>query len=121
MFLQVHFFSGEKRSAKKKIKGAVETMPSVNHRPLSTSLATNRREFDESLPTSSSSRHLGLAINHLTDIQSLDMVGKNSSESNISPPSVQMKRRLGVHHSTIVGILFSDKDIIGRIVFVTVF
>ncbi|XP_056173974.1 plastid division protein CDP1, chloroplastic [Syzygium oleosum] len=116
----VHFFSGEKRSAQKKSKRAVETMSLVNHRPLSTSLATNRREFDESLPTSNSSRHLGLAVKQLTDIQSTDMVGQNSSGSNISSPSVQMKRRLGVHHSTILDMVFSEKNIIGRIVFVAV-
>ncbi|XP_030541225.1 plastid division protein CDP1, chloroplastic isoform X2 [Rhodamnia argentea] len=115
-----HFFSGEKRSAQKKSKRAVETMSSVNHRPLSTSLATNRREFDESLPTSSSSRHLGLAVKQLTDIQSSDMVGQNSSGSNISSPSVQMKRRLGVHHGSILDMMCSEKNIIGRIVFVTV-
>lgn len=115
-----HFFSGEKRSAQKKSKRAVETMSSVNHRPLSTSLATNRREFDESLPASSSSRYLGLAVKQLTDIQGTDMVGQNSSGSNISSPSIQMKRRLGGHHSTILDMLFSEKNIIGRIVFVTV-
>ncbi|KAI3407578.1 DUF4101 domain-containing protein [Psidium guajava] len=116
----VHFFSGEKISAQKKSKRAVETMSSVNHRPLSSSLATNRRELDESLPTSSTSRHLGLAAKQLTDIQSTDMVGQNSSGSNISSPSVQMKRRLGVHHSTISDMPFSERNIIGRIVYVTV-
>ncbi|KAF8014626.1 hypothetical protein BT93_H0439 [Corymbia citriodora subsp. variegata] len=115
-----HFFNGEKRSAQKKSRRVVETMSSVNHRPLSISLATNRREFDESLSTSSSSRHLGLAVKQLTDIQSTDMVGQNSSGSNISSPSIQMKRRLGGYNTTILDMLFSEKNIIGRIVFVTV-
>ncbi|KAI6694323.1 hypothetical protein NL676_022033 [Syzygium grande] len=68
---------------------------------------------------SGSSRHLGLAVKQLIDIQSMDMVGQNSSGSNISSPSVQMKRRLGVH-STILVMLFSEKTIIGQIIFVTV-
>ena len=101
MSLQVNFFNGERKIAgSKKIKGAPQNVATVNHRPLSNNLVSERRDYDESLSRMNSSQNLGTAIKQLApiDLQSSLILDKNS---NGSAPSVQLKRNIGMHHNKV--------------------
>lgn len=122
MFLQVSFFSGEKKtSMSKKNKVASQTNPSVFHRPLS-DIALKRMHCGESLPNTNSSQHLGSAVKLLapTDLHSSLTLGKNGSGSNVSEPSVQLKRNLGLHHGRSWESWLGPSDMIGKITFAAV-
>ncbi|KAF3438353.1 hypothetical protein FNV43_RR21115 [Rhamnella rubrinervis] len=95
----VNFFNSEKKIAgSKKIKGAPQNVVTVNHRPLSNTLVSERRDYDESLSRMNSSQNLGTAVKQLApiDLQSSLILDKNSSGS---APSVQLKRNIGMHHN----------------------
>lgn len=117
------FFGAEKRTPRnRQTKGALLTVPSVNHRPISTALASDRRDIEEPLSYKNSSRHLGSAVKQLApaDLQSPLILGKNGNESDINPPSVQLKRNLGAYHSKVWENWLTTRDVVGRVTFVTV-
>ncbi|KAJ9678217.1 hypothetical protein PVL29_022954 [Vitis rotundifolia] len=117
------FFGAEKRTPRnRQTKGALQTVPSVNHRPISTALASDRRDIEEPLSYKNSSRHLGSAVKQLApaDLQSPLILGKNSNESDINPPSVQLKRNLGAYHSKVWENWLTTRDVVGRGTLVTV-
>lgn len=117
------FFGAEKRTPRnRQTKGALLTVPSVNHRPISTALASDRRDIEEPLSYKNTSRHLGSAVKQLApaDLQSPLILGKNGNESDINPPSVQLKRNLGAYHSKVWENWLTTRDVVGRVTFVTV-
>ncbi|XP_031406118.1 plastid division protein CDP1, chloroplastic isoform X2 [Punica granatum] len=119
--LLVSFFTGEKRAPlSKKNKGTIQKAQGINHRPLSTAIASEGREYDGSLLLINPSQHLGSAVKQLTHIPNLGTAGKSINGSNVGMQSVQLERKLGAHHNNILGSLLDKKDVIGRITFATV-
>ncbi|XP_015865701.3 plastid division protein CDP1, chloroplastic [Ziziphus jujuba] len=128
----VNFFNGEKKVAgNKKFKGAPQTVATINHRPLSNTIVSERRDFEESLSRMSSSLNLGTAIKQLApiDLQSSLIVDKNSNGNNSGAPSVQLKRNIRMHHNKVWESWLSPGDLVksltsvavlGCIVFATV-
>ncbi|GAB4860858.1 hypothetical protein Ancab_036019 [Ancistrocladus abbreviatus] len=91
-----NFFGRDKKAmGSKQNKGVSQTLPSVNHRPLSPSLSLDRRVPDERLP----SQHLGPAVKQLApaDFQSPLLEAKTCNQNSTSIPSSQLKRNLGSH------------------------
>ncbi|GLT40494.1 hypothetical protein SLA2020_146280 [Shorea laevis] len=118
-----NFFSGERKtSGTKKSKGAPQTIANLSHRSVSVTLASERRDFEDSLPHMNSSRHLGSAVKQLapTNLESPLALGKNNNGENVSAPSVQLKRNLGVNHSKVWESWFSNRNVVERIIVVTV-
>ena len=100
--LQANYFGGERKApGGKKIKGAPQTIPNVGHRSLFTAFASERRDFKDSLPRMKSSLHIVSAVKQLapSDLQSTLLMGDNSSGSNVSAPSLQLKRKFGVNQN----------------------
>lgn len=75
-------------------------------------IASERREFDESLPLINPSQHLGSAVKQLTDIQNESIAGKSITGSSVGTQSVQLERKLSMHHNKILGSLLDKKDVI---------
>ncbi|PQQ07774.1 plastid division protein CDP1 chloroplastic [Prunus yedoensis var. nudiflora] len=118
-----NFFGGERRtSLSKKSKVAPQNLPILSHRPISTTLVSERRDFDESLSHMNSSQHLGAAVKQLapTDLQSPLILGKTGSGSSASASSVQLKRNLGMHHDKVWNGWVARGVLVGRITFVAV-
>ncbi|PQM42391.1 plastid division protein CDP1 chloroplastic [Prunus yedoensis var. nudiflora] len=118
-----NFFGGERRtSLSKKSKVAPQNLPILSHRPISTTLVSERRDFDESLSHMNSSQHLGTAVKQLapTDLQSPLILGKTGSGSSASASSVQLKRNLGMHHDKVWNGWVARGVLVGRITFVAV-
>lgn len=118
-----NFFRGEKKShGTKQTKGALQAMSGISHRPMSKSFASDRREFEETLPYANSSQYLGSAVKQLapTNLQSPLTSEKNTSGGNISSPSVQLKRNLGVRHNKVWEDWLVPGDVVGKVTFVTV-
>lgn len=124
MPLQVNFFVGGKRTPmSKKNKGPPQTIPTISQRPLSSTLPTDRRDFEDSLASINSSRHLGSAVKQLapTDLQSPLIASKTSSGSNVSAASsVPLKRTLGGHHSKVWESWLAGRNVIESIAFAAV-
>ncbi|CAL9031808.1 unnamed protein product [Prunus brigantina] len=118
-----NFFGGERRTPlSKKSKVAPQNLPILSHRPISTTLVSERRDFDESLSHMNSSQHLGTAVKQLapTDLQSPLILGKTGSGSSASASSVQLKRNLGMHHDKVWNGWVARGVLVGRITFVAV-
>ncbi|XP_044476784.1 plastid division protein CDP1, chloroplastic-like isoform X2 [Mangifera indica] len=119
----VSFFQGEKKNpVSKKSRVVPQATRSISQRPLANSLISNRRNFDDSLPYANSSSRLGSAVKQLaaTDLQNPITSAQNGSGSNVSAPSVQFKRGLGVHHSKVWESWLAGKNVIGGITYATV-
>ncbi|XVF56432.1 hypothetical protein PTKIN_Ptkin06aG0120400 [Pterospermum kingtungense] len=106
----------------KKSKGAPQTIPNLGHRSLSTVLASERRDFEDSLPRMKSSVHIASTVKQLapTDLQNPLVMGDNSSGSNVSSSSVQLKRQLGVNQNKLWESWFSGRNVTERVTFVAV-
>ena len=76
----------------------------------------------EPLSYKNSSRHLGPAVKQLApvDLQSPLILGKSSNDSDINPPSVQLKRTLLAYHNKVWENWLATRDVVGRVIFVTV-
>lgn len=121
--LQANFFNAQKKfSGSKKIKGASQTMPTICHRPLSSSASLERRDFEEPHSYVNSSPNLGYAVKKLapTDLQSSLLSGKNENGSSLSESPVQVKRNLGTHRNGIWDSHYTHAHIFGRITYITV-
>lgn len=121
--MQANYFGGEKRTpVSKKSKLAPQTSPILSHRPMSTTLVSERRDFDDSLSHLNSSQHLGTAVKQLapTDLQSPLILGKTGGGSSGTAGSVQMKRNLGMRHGKVWEGWLSRGFLVGRITFVAV-
>lgn len=109
--MQVNFFNGEKKTlgSKKNIRG-LRTMSSFNHRPMQSTLLSERKDFEGSISHINSSQHLGTAVKQLApvDLQSSLILDKSNSESSSSASSVQLKRNLNLHHNKVWESWFSQ-------------
>lgn len=83
-------------------------------------IASERREFDESLPLINPSQHLGSAVKQLTDTQNESIAGKSVNGSSVGTQSVQLERKLGAHHNKILQSLLDKTDVVRGITFATV-
>jgi len=97
-------------------------LPTICHRPLSSSGSLERRDVEESRSYMSSSPTVGFAVKQLTptDLRSSLLSGRNENVSNPIEPPVQVKRNLGSHRSS--GIwhgYFPQGHIFGRITYFT--
>ncbi|XP_050376348.1 plastid division protein CDP1, chloroplastic [Argentina anserina] len=121
-----NYFGGEKRTpVSKKSKLAQlppQSSPILSHRPMSTTLVSERRDFDDSLSHMNSSQHLGTAVKQLapTDLQSPLILGKTGGGSSSFAGSVQMKRNLGMRHGNVWVNWITRGFLVGRITFVAV-
>ncbi|XWS42946.1 hypothetical protein CRYUN_Cryun16bG0057600 [Craigia yunnanensis] len=118
-----NYFGGERKApGSKKSKGAPQTIPNLGHRSLYTALASERRDFEDSLPRMKSSVHIASAVKQLalTDLQSPLVTGDNSSGSNVSASSVQLKRKFGVNQNKAWESWFSQWNVTERVTFVAV-
>ncbi|WVZ14405.1 hypothetical protein V8G54_011971 [Vigna mungo] len=120
-----HFFNAQQKfSGSKNSKGGAQQMlPTICHRPLSSSGSLERRDVEESRSYMSSSPTVGFAVKQLTptDLRSSLLSGRNENVSNPIEPPVQVKRNLGSHRSS--GIwhgYFPQGHIFGRITYFTV-
>lgn len=88
--------------------------------PLSPALASDRRALEMPLSYTNSSRHLGSAVKQLapSNLQGTLTVGKASSESNDTMPSVQLKRNLGTHPDKLWKSWLGSYNVFGKIAFV---
>lgn len=121
--LQANFFNAQKKfSGSKKTKGAVQSLPTMCHRPLSLDGSLDRRDFEEPHSYMNSSPNLGFAVKQLapTDLQSSLLSGRNENGSNPSQSPVQVKRNLGTHRNVIWNIHFTHAHIFGRIAYISV-
>ncbi|KAK9199844.1 hypothetical protein WN944_015037 [Citrus x changshan-huyou] len=119
----VNFFKGEKKTpAIKKCKGPPQTTLTMSQRPLSSALASDGRDFEDSHTSIKSSRHLGSAVKQLTptDLQSPLIASKNSNGNNVSPSSAQLERRLGLQRSKVWESWLAGRNGIERIAFAAV-
>ncbi|KAJ7970173.1 plastid division protein CDP1, chloroplastic [Quillaja saponaria] len=118
----VNYFGGEKKiSVSKKGKGTPQNLPTICHRPLSSTLSLERRNFEESRSYMNSSHHLGFAVKQLTPTESSLLSGKIDNGSTITEASVQLKRDLGIHHNRIWDWWSAHGQLVGRLTFVMVF
>ncbi|KAK9204908.1 hypothetical protein WN943_015173 [Citrus x changshan-huyou] len=119
----VNFFKGEKKTpAIKKCKGPPQTPLTMSQRPLSSALASDGRDFEDSHTSIKSSRHLGSAVKQLTptDLQSPLVASKNSNGNNVSPSSAQLERGLGLQRSKVWESWLAGRNGIERIAFAAV-
>ncbi|KAI8542591.1 hypothetical protein RHMOL_Rhmol08G0149600 [Rhododendron molle] len=110
-----NFFIGEKNAS-----GIRRIRESANAMPLSPAVASDRRALEMPLSYTNSSRHLGSAVKQLapSNLQGTLMVGKASSESNDTMPSVQLKRNLGTHPDKLWKSWLGSYNVFGKIAFV---
>ena len=98
-------------------------LPTICHRPLSSSGSLERRDVEESRSYMSSSPNLGFAVKQLTptDLRSSLLSGRNETGSNPVESPVQVKRNLGSHrNSGIWHSYFPQGHIFKRITYLTV-
>ncbi|KAG5536022.1 hypothetical protein RHGRI_023722 [Rhododendron griersonianum] len=110
-----NFFIGEKKAS-----GIRQIRESAHAMPLSPALASDRRALEMPLSYTNSSRHLGSAVKQLapSNLQGTLTVGKASSESNDTMPSVQLKRNLGTHPDKLWKSWLGSYNVFGKIAFV---
>uniref|UniRef100_A0A5B7BJ74 Uncharacterized protein n=1 Tax=Davidia involucrata TaxID=16924 RepID=A0A5B7BJ74_DAVIN len=119
----VNFFAGEKKaSGNRQNKGAPQIMSGISRRSLSPALASDQRDVEEPISYSNSSRHLGSAVKRLAppNLQGPLTAGKTSNGSNVTTPSVQLKRNLGANHHKVWERWFALYNVAGKLTFVTV-
>ncbi|XP_019436795.1 PREDICTED: plastid division protein CDP1, chloroplastic-like [Lupinus angustifolius] len=118
-----NFFSVQKKfSGSKKTRGPAQTLPSICHRPLSSSGSLDRRDTEEPRSYMSSSPNIGFAVKQLapTDLQSSLLSGSNEKVNNLSESPVQVKRSLGTQRSGIWDSHFTHAYILGKITYISV-
>ncbi|XP_022718471.1 plastid division protein CDP1, chloroplastic-like isoform X2 [Durio zibethinus] len=125
-----NYFGGKRKApGSKKSKGSPQIMPNLGHRSLSNALASERRDFEDSLPCIKSSLHITSAVKQLvpTDLQSSLETSENSSRSNASSDggnasasSVQLKRKFGVNQNTAWESWLSQRNVTERVTFIAV-
>ncbi|XP_059643714.1 plastid division protein CDP1, chloroplastic [Cornus florida] len=119
----VNFFAGEKKAfGNRQNKGASQTISNISRRPLSPSVASDRRAIEEPISYLNSSQHLGPAVKQLApcNLQNPLTAGKTNNGANVSTPSVQLKRNLGGHHNRVWDNFLGSYNVVGKIAFVTV-
>ncbi|XP_061348005.1 plastid division protein CDP1, chloroplastic isoform X2 [Gastrolobium bilobum] len=117
------FFNTQKKiSGSRNSKGAQQTTPTICHRPLSSSGALDRRDFEEPRSYMSSSPNLGFAVKQLTptDLQSSLLTGRTETESNLNESPVEVKRNLGTHRNGTWDSHFIHSHIFGKITYITI-
>ncbi|CAL0323881.1 unnamed protein product [Lupinus luteus] len=118
-----NFFNAQKKfSGSKKTRGAAQTLPSICHRPLSSSSSLDRRDNEEPRSYMSSSPNIGFAVKQLapTDLQSSLLSGSIEKENNLSESPVQVKRSLGTQRSGIWDNHFTHAQMLGKITYISV-
>ncbi|XVF06977.1 hypothetical protein REPUB_Repub06bG0097800 [Reevesia pubescens] len=113
-----NYFGGERKPpGSKKSEGAPQTMPNLGHRSLYNALASERRDFEDSLPCMKSSLHITSAVKQLapTDLQSALVTSENSNGS-----SVQLKRNFGVNQNKAWESWLSKMNATERVTFLAV-
>ncbi|CAL0332627.1 unnamed protein product [Lupinus luteus] len=118
-----NFFNARKKfSGSKETTGVAQTLPSICHRPLSTSGSLDRRETEEPRSYMSSSPNIGFAVKQLapTDLQSSLLSGRNEEANNLSDSPVQVKRSLNTQHNGIWGSHFTHAHIFGKVTYISV-
>ncbi|XP_022742523.1 plastid division protein CDP1, chloroplastic-like isoform X2 [Durio zibethinus] len=118
-----NYFGAERKAPEsKKSKGAPQTMPNLGHKSLSTALASERRDFEDCFPHMKSSLHIVSAVKQLapSDLPSPLLTGDNSSGSNGSASSVQLKRKLGVNQNKAWESWLSQRNVTERVTFLIV-
>ncbi|KAE9588308.1 hypothetical protein Lalb_Chr22g0353981 [Lupinus albus] len=118
-----NFFNAQKKfSGSKKTRGAAQTLPSICHRPLSSSGSLDQRDIEEPRSYMSSSPNIGFAVKQLapTDLQSSLLSGSNEKANNLSESPVQVKRSLGTQRSGIWDSHFTHAHIFGKITYISV-
>ncbi|KAK4795008.1 hypothetical protein SAY86_013002 [Trapa natans] len=117
----VSFFIDEKKVFQsKKNKVTLQKIAPTNHRTISDVIASERREFDESLPHINPSQYLGSAVKQLTDIQNESIAGRSINGSFAGTQSVQLERKLSMHHNKAFGNLLDKREVIGGITVATI-
>ncbi|MED6143210.1 hypothetical protein PIB30_004299 [Stylosanthes scabra] len=118
-----NFFNAQKKfPGSKKGTGAPQLVPTICHRPLSSSGSLERRDLEEPRSYTSTSSNLGYAVKQLTptDLQNSLLSGKNEIGSSPHESPVQVNRSLGTHRNGIWVGPYTHSDIFGRITYITV-
>ncbi|MED6181128.1 hypothetical protein PIB30_016657 [Stylosanthes scabra] len=118
-----NFFNAQKKfPGSKKGTGAPQLVPTICHRPLSSSGSLERRDLEEPRSYTSTSSNLGYAVKQLTptDLQNSLLSGKNEIGSSPHESPVQVNRSLGTHSNGIWDGPYTHSDIFGRITYITV-
>ncbi|KAL4379375.1 hypothetical protein GQ457_02G039830 [Hibiscus cannabinus] len=118
-----NYFGGERKAPKsKKSNGVPQTIPNLGHRSLATALASERKDFEDSLPRMKSSLHIVSTVKQLppTDLQSPFVMGDNSSGNNANASSVQLERKSVGNQNKAWESWFSQSNVTERVTFVAV-
>ncbi|KAI4324453.1 hypothetical protein MLD38_029942 [Melastoma candidum] len=116
-----NFFKGERRvSERKNAKETLQTISTVNRRPLSSSVALNRQDMDDSLSNVSTSRHLISAVKQLSERQGFEILGDNASAENSVTSSNRMKRVSSLRHREHWLNILPGTDAVGQFIFVAI-
>ncbi|XP_015966207.1 plastid division protein CDP1, chloroplastic [Arachis duranensis] len=119
----VNFFNAQKKfPGSKKGSGAPQLVPTICHRPLSSSGSLERRDLEEPRSYTSSSPNIGYAVKQLTptDLQNSLLSGKDENGSSLHESPVQVNRSLGTHRNGIWDGPYTHPHIFGRITYITV-
>ncbi|XP_039047224.1 plastid division protein CDP1, chloroplastic-like [Hibiscus syriacus] len=117
-----NYFGGERKALRsKKSNGAPQTIANVGHRSLATALASERKDFEDSLPRMKSSLHIVSTVKQSppTDLQSPFVTGENSSGNNVND-SVQLERKFVGKQNKAWESWFSQSNVTERVTFVAV-
>ncbi|OMO78025.1 hypothetical protein CCACVL1_14700 [Corchorus capsularis] len=118
-----NYFGGQRKaSGVRKSKGAPQTMTNLSHRSLSAVLSSERQDYEDSLPRMKSSLHITSTVKQLapTDLQSPLVTGDNSSGTNTTAASVQLKRNFGVNQNKGWESWLSRNNLTERVTFMAV-
>ncbi|XP_057758866.1 plastid division protein CDP1, chloroplastic isoform X1 [Arachis stenosperma] len=119
----VNFFNAQKKfPGSKKGTGAPQLVPTICHRPLSSSGSLERRDLEEPRSYTSSSPNIGYAVKQLTptDLQNSLLSGKDENGSSLHESPVQVNRSLGTHRNGIWDGPYTHPHIFGRVTYITV-
>ncbi|KAE8681889.1 Plastid division protein CDP1 [Hibiscus syriacus] len=117
-----NYFGGERKVLRsKKSNGAPQTIPSLGHRSLASGLASERKDFEDSLPRMKSSLHIVSTVKQSppTDLQSPFVTVDNSNGNNVNS-SVQLERKFGGNQNKAWESWFSQSNFTERVTFVAV-
>lgn len=97
-------------------------LPTICHRPLSSSGSLERKDFEEPRSYMSSSPNFGFAVKQLApaDLQSSLLSGKNENGPDLSNSPVKVKRSLSTQQNGIWNNHFSHAQIFERITHITI-
>lgn len=97
----------------------MQTFSTVNRRPLSTFVASSRKDMDDSPVNVSTSRHLISAVKQSNERQGLEILGNNDTE-NKDMSSNRKKRVSNLRHSGHWLNILPGTDAVGQIIFVVI-